>query len=85
MAYVQRRVEVETVNETVAEVKGQALVGTVRYAITYGNRRAWQHTRKKVEDYGVVDTSADKLVQVEVLILNETLAEKKAQACRHTC
>lgn len=25
-------------------------------------------------------TSADKLVQVEVLILNETLAEKKAQA-----
>ena len=50
LAYVQRRVEVETVNETVAEVKGQALVDTVRYAITYGSRRAWQHTRKKVED-----------------------------------
>ena len=50
LAYVQRRVEVETANETVAEVKGQALVDTVRYAITYGSRRAWQHTRKKVED-----------------------------------
>ena len=50
LAYVQRRVEVETVNETVAEVKGQALVDTVRYAITYGSRRAWQLTRKKVED-----------------------------------
>ena len=50
LAYVQRRVEVETVNETVTEVKGQALVDTVRYAITYGSRRAWQHTRKKVED-----------------------------------
>ena len=50
LAYVQRRVEVETVNETVAEVKGQALVDTIRYAITYGSRRAWQHTRKKVED-----------------------------------
>ena len=50
LAYVQRRVEVETGNETVAEVKRQSLVDTVRYAITYGSRRAWQHTRKKVED-----------------------------------
>ena len=32
-----------------------------------------------------MDTLADKLVQVEVLIFNETLAEKKAHACRHTC
>ena len=47
---MQRTVEVETVNETVAEVKGQALVDTVRYAITYESRRTWQHTRKKVED-----------------------------------
>ena len=36
LAYVQRRVDVKTVNETVAEVKAQALVDTVRYAITYG-------------------------------------------------
>ena len=36
LAYVQRWVDVETVNETVAEVKAQALVDTVRYAITYG-------------------------------------------------
>ena len=50
LAYVQRRVEVATVNEKVAEVKGQALVDTVRYAITCGSRRTWQHTRKKVED-----------------------------------
>ena len=36
LAYMQRRVDVKTVNETVAEVKAQALVDTVRYAITYG-------------------------------------------------
>ena len=36
LAYVQRRVDVKTVNQTVAEVKAQALVDTVRYAITYG-------------------------------------------------
>ena len=36
LAYVQRRVDVKTVNETIAEVKAQALVDTVRYAITYG-------------------------------------------------
>ena len=36
LAYVQRWVDVKTVNETVAEVKAQALVDTVRYAITYG-------------------------------------------------
>ena len=50
LAYVQRKVQVETVNETVAEVKEQALVHTVRYALTYGSRRTWQHTRKKVEE-----------------------------------
>ena len=47
LAYMQRWMDVETVNETVAEVKAQALVDTVRYAITYGSRRTWQHTRKK--------------------------------------
>ena len=31
-----KKVDVKTVNETVAEVKAQALVDTVRYAITYG-------------------------------------------------
>ena len=29
----------------------------------------------------MVDTLADKLAQVEVLTLNETLAQKKAHAC----
>lgn len=45
-AYVQRRVDVETVNETVADVKAQALVDTVRYGITFGK---FTHvaTRKK--------------------------------------
>ena len=36
LAYVQRWVDVETVNKTVAVVKAPALVDTVRYAITYG-------------------------------------------------
>ena len=36
LAYVQRWMDVETVNETVAKVKEQALTDTVRYAITYG-------------------------------------------------
>ena len=36
LVYVQRWVDVKTFNETVAEVKAQALVDTVRYAITYG-------------------------------------------------
>ena len=37
LGYVQRRVDVETVDKTVADVKAQALVDTVRYAITYGS------------------------------------------------
>ena len=37
LAYVQRWVDVETVNETVAEVKAQAFVDTGTYAITYGS------------------------------------------------
>ena len=36
LVYVQRWVDVKTVNVTVAEVKAQALVDTARYAITYG-------------------------------------------------
>ena len=36
LLYVQRWVDVETANETVAEVKAPALVDTVGYAITYG-------------------------------------------------
>ena len=46
LAYGLRRVDVETVNEKVAEVKGEALVDTVRHASTDGSRRTWQHTRK---------------------------------------
>ena len=37
-----------------------------------------------MEAYVLVDTLADKLAEVEVLTLNETLAQKKAQACPHT-
>ena len=32
----------------------------------------------------MVDTLADKLAEVEVLTLNETLAQSKAHACPHT-
>ena len=41
-----RKVDVETVNETEAEVKAQKLVDTVRHTSTDGSRRTWQHTTK---------------------------------------
>ena len=40
-------------------------------------------TQVSLEAYVMVDTLADKLAQVEVLTLNETLAQKKAHACPH--
>ena len=46
LAYGLRKVDVETVNETVTEVKAQALVDTVRHTSTDGSRRTWQHTTK---------------------------------------
>ena len=41
-----RRVDVETVNETVAQVKVQALVDTGRHTSPSRDRGTWQHTRK---------------------------------------
>ena len=45
-AYKLRKVEVETLNDPVAEVKVQELVVTVRQTSTDESGRAWQHTRK---------------------------------------
>ena len=41
-----RKVDVETLNDPVAEVKVQELVDTVRQTSTDESRRTWQHTRK---------------------------------------
>ena len=41
-----RRVDVVTVNETVAQVKAEALVDTGRPTSTSRDRGMWQHTRK---------------------------------------
>jgi len=45
-AYGLRKVDVKTVNETVEEVKAQALVDTVRHTSTDRRQRTWQHTTK---------------------------------------
>ena len=45
-AYKLRKVDVETLNDPVAEVKVQELVVTVRQTSTDESGRAWQHTRK---------------------------------------
>lgn len=45
-AYKLRKVDVETLNDPVAEVKVQELVDTGRQTSTDEIRRAWQHTRK---------------------------------------
>ena len=45
-AYKLRKVDVETLNDPVAEVKLQVLVVTVRQTSTGESGRAWQHTRK---------------------------------------
>ena len=41
-----RKVDVETLNDPVAEVKVQELLDTVRQTSTDESRRTWQHTRK---------------------------------------
>ena len=46
ISHVLRSADVETVNETVALVKAQALVDTSRHTSTRRNRRTWQHTTK---------------------------------------
>ena len=83
ISHVLRRVDLETVNETVAHVKTQVLVDTGRHTSTSRDRRTWQHT-SKFGAYVLVDTLADKLAEVEFLTLNETLARMKAHACPHT-
>ena len=45
-AYKLRKVDVEKLNDPVAEVKVQELVDTVRQTSTDESRRAWQHRRK---------------------------------------
>ena len=45
-AYKLRKVDVETLNDPVAEVEVQELVDTVRQTSTEESRRTWQHTRK---------------------------------------
>ena len=46
LAYELRKVDVETLNDPVAEVKVQELLDTVRQTSTDESRRTWQHTRK---------------------------------------
>ena len=46
LAYGLRKVDVETVNETVAQIKSQPPVDTDRHTRTGGVRDTWQHTRK---------------------------------------
>ena len=45
-AYKLRKVDVETLNDPVAEVKVQELVDPVRQTSIDKSRRTWQHTRK---------------------------------------
>ena len=42
------------------------------------------NTQVSLDAYVLVDTLADKLAEMKVLTLNETLAQIKAHACPHT-
>ena len=42
------------------------------------------NTQVSLEAYGLVDKLAEKLAELKVLTLNETLAQIKACACPHT-
>ena len=83
ISHVLRSADVETVNETVALVKAQALVDTGRHTSTRRDRRTWQHTSK----FGGLRFSRHTGRQTSTgggSTLNETLAQMKAHACPYS-
>ena len=83
ISHVLRWGDLATVNETVAHVKTQVLLDTGRHT-TQVEIDARGNTHVSLQAYVLVDTLADKLAELEVLTLNETLAQMKAHACPHT-
>ena len=76
--------DLETINETVAHVKAQALVERGKDKLAQVDIDARGNTQVSLEAYVLVDTLPDKLAELMVLTLNQTLAHIKARGCPHT-